>query len=61
MSGPTVPVTLTVHGQKVAAGMTRQGEWWTLCAARWPEHRVSGRDVAKLKADLVKKLERLPR
>lgn len=52
----TVPVRLMVGSRTLAAGMTRQGEWWTLSAAAFPEHKVSGRDVVRLKALLAKKL-----
>ena len=54
----TVPVTIEVLGQKVPCGATRGAtRFWLLSAARFPEIRVSGLDLPKLKVQLARKLE----
>jgi uncharacterized protein (DUF2237 family) len=54
-----VPVTVKVGNVAVNCGAVRQGQWWTLNAARWPEIRVTGTDLVKVKATLAKRLEKV--
>jgi hypothetical protein len=52
----TVPVRLNVGGQTIAAGATRQGQWWTVMAYSYPGIHFTNKDLVVARQQLEKRL-----